>query len=222
MVPDLSLSGCEDDAQLAQADNFHLYNASSHSTCDRRNFAAAKVVADHLPAQDIDLRPSSRGLTPSCAFCPPLKAIPLASFYKLHRLPPLIPMTETPTADPQQENGVATVDLPQPTSPLQSPDMPEKSLPNGIHNKLLEQVVRTPGRQPSPQPTHLSVPGASSHRILQEEGPGYVAPKFEGKELQMDQGNCNPQSFMAASYAVSADVVLCSDGPDRRERLHTT
>lgn len=59
---------------------------------------------------------------------------------------------------------------------------------NGIRNKLLEQVVRTPGRMPSPQPTHLSVAPAAVHRVLHEEGPGYVAPKFEGKELQMDQG----------------------------------
>jgi len=59
---------------------------------------------------------------------------------------------------------------------------------NGIRNKLLEQVVRTPGRMPSPQPTHLSVATAAVHRVLHEEGPGYVAPKFEGKELQMDQG----------------------------------
>ncbi|KAK3652098.1 NAD-dependent glutamate dehydrogenase [Elasticomyces elasticus] len=53
-------------------------------------------------------------------------------------------------------------------------------------NKLLERVVRTPGRQPSPQPTHLGVPGAMPHRILRESGPGYVAPKFEGKAKQMD------------------------------------
>ena len=59
---------------------------------------------------------------------------------------------------------------------------------NGIRNKLLDQVVRTPGRMPSPQPTHLSVASAAMHRVLHEEGPGYVAPKFEGKELQMDQG----------------------------------
>lgn len=59
---------------------------------------------------------------------------------------------------------------------------------NGLRNKLLEQVVRTPGRMPSPQPTHLSVAPAAVHRVLHEEGPGYVAPKFEGKELQMDQG----------------------------------
>lgn len=60
-----------------------------------------------------------------------------------------------------------------------------------LHNKLLEQVVRTPGRLPSPQPTHLGVPGAShsnNSRILHESGPGYVAPKFEGKEQQMEDG----------------------------------
>ncbi|KAK5154670.1 glutamate dehydrogenase (NADP(+)) gdh1 [Oleoguttula sp. CCFEE 6159] len=57
---------------------------------------------------------------------------------------------------------------------------------NGIHNKLLEQVIRTPGRMPSPQPTHLSVPGVTQHRVLREES-GYVAPKFEGKEQQMEE-----------------------------------
>ena len=65
-------------------------------------------------------------------------------------------------------------------------------LPMGFqrpHNKLVEQVVRTPGRQPSPQPTHLGVPGANQqHRILEETGSGYVAPKFEGKDRQMEDG----------------------------------
>ena len=56
-------------------------------------------------------------------------------------------------------------------------------------NKLLEKVVRTPGRQPSPQPTHLSVPGGIAPRphVLQETGSGYVAPKFEGKAKQMEE-----------------------------------
>ncbi|KAK7532583.1 NAD-specific glutamate dehydrogenase [Phyllosticta citricarpa] len=58
--------------------------------------------------------------------------------------------------------------------------------PSAAQNKFLETVIRTPGRQPSPQPTHLSVPGAIHHRVLQEEGSGYVAPKFEGKEQQME------------------------------------
>jgi glutamate dehydrogenase len=56
-------------------------------------------------------------------------------------------------------------------------------------NGLLEPEVRTPGREPSPQPTHLSVPnGGSHHRIIHDQSTGYVAPKFEGKERQMEQG----------------------------------
>ncbi|KAF2197981.1 NAD-dependent glutamate dehydrogenase [Delitschia confertaspora ATCC 74209] len=59
---------------------------------------------------------------------------------------------------------------------------------NGVKNKLLHQVVRTPGRMPSPQPTHLSVPGTGpgTPKVLPQEGSGYVAPKFEGKEKQME------------------------------------
>ncbi|KAF2495342.1 NAD-specific glutamate dehydrogenase-like protein [Lophium mytilinum] len=55
-----------------------------------------------------------------------------------------------------------------------------------VQNKLLDQVIRTPGRQPSPLPTHLNVPGAASPRVLPQEGSGYVAPKFEGKDKQME------------------------------------
>ena len=65
-------------------------------------------------------------------------------------------------------------------------------------NKLVEHVVREPGRTPSPQPTLLSVPGASNanssnqslHRIISKAdyGTGYVAPKFEGKKEQMEEG----------------------------------
>ncbi|KAI9843812.1 MAG: NAD-dependent glutamate dehydrogenase [Sclerophora amabilis] len=54
-------------------------------------------------------------------------------------------------------------------------------------NLFLEQVIRTPGRQPSPQPTHLSVPYGTQHRVIHDQSPGYVAPKFEGKERQMEQ-----------------------------------
>lgn len=89
------------------------------------------------------------------------------------------------------ENGQTdahTIELPH-IEPISNPDHLENILQNGIiHNKILEQVIRTPGRLPSPQPTHMSIPGPSPHRVLHEEGSGYVAPKFEGKELQMDQG----------------------------------
>ena len=90
-----------------------------------------------------------------------------------------------PTERVSETGGQNAVKLPRRESTAEPPErLPE----NGVHNKVLEQVVRTPGRQPSPQPTHLSVPGSSQHKVLHEEGSGYVAPKFEGKELQMDQG----------------------------------
>jgi hypothetical protein len=120
-------------------------------------------------------------LTSNVAFWSPLKAIPLASYYKLHRVPSLTAMTEPDSSDGDME----PVQLPRRESTVE----PQERLPqNGVHNKLFDHVIRTPERRPSPQPTHLSVPGPSSHKVLHEEGSGYVAPKFEGKELQMDQG----------------------------------
>ncbi|KAL9084736.1 MAG: hypothetical protein Q9165_007911 [Trypethelium subeluteriae] len=58
---------------------------------------------------------------------------------------------------------------------------------NGVHNKLFDNVVRTPARTPSPQPTHLSVPGSNHQFVVEKDEPGYVAPKFEGKEQQMEE-----------------------------------
>lgn len=55
------------------------------------------------------------------------------------------------------------------------------------HNKILDHVAANGLRQPSPQPTHLAIPG-SQHRVLSEEDPGYVAETFEGKQKQMEQG----------------------------------
>ncbi|KAF2206394.1 hypothetical protein CERZMDRAFT_72177 [Cercospora zeae-maydis SCOH1-5] len=82
--------------------------------------------------------------------------------------------------------------------------------PNGANgtapapqNKLLDNVVRTPGRQPSPQPTHLGLPGALPHRIVHDKGSGYVAPKFEGKEHQMEQ----VMDVVEEKGLVPADVV---------------
>jgi glutamate dehydrogenase len=65
---------------------------------------------------------------------------------------------------------------------------------NSPANKLVEQVVRTPGRQPSPQPTHFSVPSrngngnGNGHRVLRSATVGYIAPEFKGKQAQMIQG----------------------------------
>ncbi|KAK7184585.1 glutamate dehydrogenase (NADP(+)) gdh1 [Paraphaeosphaeria sporulosa] len=59
-------------------------------------------------------------------------------------------------------------------------------------NKLLDQVLQPPARNPSPLPTHMSLPGSghSTPRVIPREGPGgsgYVAQKFDGKEKQMEE-----------------------------------
>lgn len=63
-------------------------------------------------------------------------------------------------------------------------------------NKHIEQIIRSPGREPSPQPTHFSVSGHSyphaygqnGHRVLRSATVGYIAPRFEGKKAQMAEG----------------------------------
>jgi len=67
--------------------------------------------------------------------------------------------------------------------------------PNSPANKLVDQVIRTPGREPSPQPTHFSVPygnggsnGQNPHRVLRSATVGYIAPTFVGKAAQMEEG----------------------------------
>ena len=149
--------------QLLHNDHVHNFNP----------LTASKLTTPHIPPQQLDLateKPLTNGAFSS------LKAIPLASYYKLHRVPSLGKLAEEHI---MEDN----VKLPRRESTA-APEPPQ----NGVQNKMLEQVIRTPGRQPSPQPTHLSVPGASQSRMLHEEGSGYVAPKFEGKESQMDEG----------------------------------
>jgi hypothetical protein len=78
-------------------------------------------------------------------------------------------------------------DLESPTSP-RSPKSPRSS----PVNKLVEDVANSPGRHPSPQPTHFSVPykngNGNGHRVLRSATVGYIAPEFKGKKAQMDQG----------------------------------
>lgn len=97
-------------------------------------------------------------------------------------------------ADRAEKGGAYSPALPQTTHSSEPSTLPTKGT---IRNKVLEQVIRTPNRLPSPQPTHLGVPGSNQQRTLQEHGSGYVAPKFEGKESQMEQGELKkPQSGM--------------------------
>lgn len=162
-----------------------------HGNGPKNKTLSASHTANNMASpHNLTFPTSTKQLPSNGRFWSPLKAIPLFSFYKLHRVPSLTAM-----AEPGQDDA-HTIELPR-SEPTSNPELHHTRPQNGIiHNKLLEQVVRTPGRQPSPQPTHLSVPGPSQHRVLHEEGSGYVAPKFEGKELQMDQGTC--RIFLAA------------------------
>lgn len=184
MVPDLDCSTRED----GEVESFQLFSndiiadehSHAHGTCPKnKSLSAGTVQPQNL---DIIHITSPKQLPSTSGFRSPLKAIPLSSFYKLHRVPSLPAMGENGQTEAH------LIELPR-SEPISNPEPVENISQNGIiHNKLLEQAIRTPGRQPSPQPTHLCVPGPSQHRVLHEEGSGYVAPKFEGKELQMDQG----------------------------------
>ena len=160
-------------------ERLQLFNDGAPKSTFQHPLTASKLISYHLPTRPLDIDAPQNPLTSNGTYWPPLKAIPLASYYKLHRVPSLTTMTEP------EPHHTEAVQLPRRES---TAEPQERAPQNSVHNKILEQVVRTPGRQPSPQPTHLSVPGSSQHKVLHEEGSGYVAPKFEGKELQMDQG----------------------------------
>lgn len=70
-------------------------------------------------------------------------------------------------------------------------NMAENQAP--VH-KLVDQVSRTPGRQPSPQPAHFGIPhknlsgNGNGHRTLRSATVGYIAPEFKGKQAQMVEG----------------------------------
>ncbi|KAJ5875592.1 NAD-specific glutamate dehydrogenase [Penicillium subrubescens] len=75
------------------------------------------------------------------------------------------------------------------------------------HNKHLDHVVGAALRQPSPQPTHLGIPGTpgSPHRVLSVEDPGYIAATFEGKQKQMEQvmDQLEERGFFPSDFVVS-------------------
>ena len=168
-----------------RAEHFRFYDGIQEFTrtsCNTRSrfLPATKLVSNSRSVNEYDSNLAPHPLTSNGHWIPDLESVPLASYYKLHRVPSLSAM------DGSEPNDKPIVPLPRRESTTEP--LSERPVTNGIHNKVLENVIRTPGRQPSPQPTHLSVPGSGQHRMLHETGPGYVAPKFEGKELQMEQG----------------------------------
>lgn len=174
MVPDLQPPESRNAETAPDHDSLRLFELVDDINCAPPFDpppASTDILNDHRTPNSIDIKSTHQ----NSLFWPHLKAVPLASYYQLHRVPSYPTMSQQP-----QQNGVH--EIPRSDTPSSN------GTPNGVHNKLLDQVIRTPGRQPSPQPTHLSVPGSSQGRVLHEEGSGYVAPKFEGKETQMDQG----------------------------------
>ncbi|OQE13603.1 hypothetical protein PENFLA_c045G04149 [Penicillium flavigenum] len=96
-----------------------------------------------------------------------------------------------PTSQSESLNGVSLPNRPQPKLFASQDGSSGTGTPIGFqrfppHNKHLDHAVGSATRQPSPQPTHLGIPG-TPHRVLSEEDPGYIAAKFEGKQKQMEQ-----------------------------------
>jgi glutamate dehydrogenase len=130
----------------------------------------------------------------------------------------------TPSTPPSETNGAAL------------PSRPAQGLFNGPyagsgtgtpigfqrfpHNKHLDHVVGAALRQPSPQPTHLGIPGTpgSPHRVLSEEDPGYIAATFEGKQKQMEQGKTIARGINWGGITMLI-LWFSSDGPIGGEGL---
>ncbi|CAI7568172.1 unnamed protein product [Penicillium palitans] len=97
----------------------------------------------------------------------------------------------TPQSETPNTNGASLPFRPQSKLFASQDGSSGSSTPTGFqrfppHNKHLDHVVGSALRQPSPQPTHLGIPG-TPHRVLSEEDPGYIAATFEGKQKQMEQ-----------------------------------
>lgn len=71
-------------------------------------------------------------------------------------------------------------------------DTLEHDMDGSKKNRMVDQVIRTPGREPSPQPTHFTVPSNTTNgfRVIRSATVGYIAPKFSGKDAQIEEGNC--------------------------------
>ncbi|KAJ6113763.1 Glutamate dehydrogenase NAD-dependent [Penicillium sp. IBT 18751x] len=118
---------------------------------------------------------------------------------------PITPPSET-------ANGASLPSRPQPKLFSSQDGSSGAGTPIGFqrypHNKHLDHVVGQALRQPSPQPTHLGIPGTpghSPHRILSEEDPGYIAATFEGKQKQMEQvmDQLEEKGFFPSDFVVS-------------------
>ncbi|CAG8090036.1 unnamed protein product [Penicillium salamii] len=119
----------------------------------------------------------------------------------------------SPVSTPPLEsngNGVSLPNRPQPKLFASQDGSSGSGTPIGFqryppHNKHLDHAVGNALRQPSPQPTHLGMPGTPQHRVLSEEDPGYIAATFEGKQKQMEQvmDQLEEKGFFPSDFVIS-------------------
>ena len=98
---------------------------------------------------------------------------------------------EEPVESPKYEEPLEFSEFDQSIAIMADINTSPRSAVSPSH-KQLDDVVRTPGRKPSPQPAHFSVPpkngNGNGHRVLRSATVGYIAPEFKGKAAQMLQG----------------------------------
>jgi hypothetical protein len=100
------------------------------------------------------------------------------------------PKYEEPVDFPNYEEPPEFCQVVQSTAIMDINTSPRSPVP--LSNKRLDNLVCSPTRKPSPQPTHFSVPprngNGNGHRVLRSATVGYIAPEFKGKAAQMLQG----------------------------------
>lgn len=102
-----------------------------------------------------------------------------------------LPKYEEPVEFPKYEEPPEFSELDEPAAIMADISRSSRS-PTSPSHKQVDDIVRSPGRKPSPQPMHFSVPpkngNGNGHRILRSATVGYIAPEFKGKAAQMLQG----------------------------------
>ena len=124
-----------------------------------------------------------------------LNAADLMASFQFPEYAEKFPEYFNPTINPFSED-IDPLDPLDPLEPLDPlDDMASLEVPTSPLapvNKFVKDVVATPDRHPSPQPTHFSVPykngNGNGHRVLRSATVGYIAPEFKGKKAQMLQG----------------------------------
>ena len=111
-----------------------------------------------------------------------------------------LPQYEEPVEFPKYEEPPDFSEFDQTTAIMAGISTSPRS-PVAPSNRQLDDLMKPADRNPSPQPTHFSVPpkngNGNGHRVLRSATVGYIAPEFKGKAAQMLQGKV---SIMKVEY----------------------